>query len=181
MTIIRKTEPASQTPTADLSNSILIISLITLPLLFGFFWASPPTWDEVNTSIAKKFPDVESIGTAELKRELAENHAIILIDVRAAKEYEISHLPGAIHYKQTGDAGLSKTSDIVVYCSVGVRSAAYARKMRQQGYLRVKNLKGSPFEWANKGYPLQNKDGTATKVHPFNSHWGNLLQPDYHY
>lgn len=72
-----------------------------------------------------------------------------------------------------------KTDKIVVYCSVGVRSAQFAEKLQQAGYPNVYNLNGSIFEWANENRPLYQGQQQVTQVHPYNSFWGKLLVPNY--
>jgi hypothetical protein len=42
--------------------------------------------------------------------------------------------------------------------------------------LKVSNLEGSLFEWANLGYPLFRGTAAASKVHPYNANWGRLLE-----
>lgn len=39
------------------------------------------------------------------------------------------------------------------------------------------NLEGSIFAWANEGRPLVDDKGLATKVHPYDAKWGELLKP----
>lgn len=69
---------------------------------------------------------------------------------------------------------------IVVYCSVGYRSSILARKLQDKGFTNVYNLEGSIFKWANEGRPLVQGKVTVHKVHPYNAHWGHLLERKYH-
>ena len=102
----------------------------------------------------------------------------LLIDVREADEFNVSHLPGALHL-QTGQAIAELVRDteapIVVYCSVGYRSAGVADELQALGYSNVLNLQHSIFEWANRDLPLLNGAGETDLVHPFNRAWGTLL------
>ena len=67
----------------------------------------------------------------------------------------------------------------MVYCSVGVRSAGVARRLRAAGFAEVENLEGSVFRWANEGRPLVAAGGAATDVvHPYDAAWGRLLRPE---
>ena len=104
----------------------------------------------------------------------------LLIDARAPEEYAVSHLPGARNLTRAGEVGVDKETAIVVYCSVGLRSAGYAEHLRQLGYRQVYNLQGSIFAWANSGYPLEAENGRpTTMVHPYDRRWGQLLKPEY--
>ena len=66
----------------------------------------------------------------------------------------------------------------MTYCSVGYRSGEMAVRLRAAGYIHVQNLDGSIFQWANEHRPLVHDGERVTRVHPYNSVWGRLLQPD---
>jgi rhodanese-related sulfurtransferase len=143
-------------------------------LLFGDL-----SWGRINSYLDKEYPDVANIST----QELATLTNVVLLDARSQDEYKASHLPNAERFDESNSAvmkdlftKLSKNTPIVVYCSVGVRSAAVARRLAAQGYTQVKNLRGSAFMWANEGRRLEGV--SAPKVHPFNSRWGALLAPE---
>lgn len=146
-------------------------------------FAGELTWQTLQEKIAEKFPGVEEITVSALNQKLKNKHPLVLIDVREKKEFRVSHLPGAVHLPRAGEIVRrykSFTGMVVVYCSVGYRSADMARQLTATGMKRVFNLKGSIFAWANRGYQLVNKQGTTGFVHPYNRHWGQLLQKKYH-
>lgn len=107
----------------------------------------------------------------------------LLVDVRTAAEWEVSHLPGARSVPQPDAAAapfadLPRSTPIVVYCSVGWRSAKAVRTLRAAGFTEVRNLSGGIFVWANRGHRMVRPDGRrATLVHPYTSNWGRLLDP----
>jgi rhodanese-related sulfurtransferase len=142
-----------------------------ISLLFGDL-----SWDRINTFLDKEYPKVASIST----QELSKLDKVVLLDTRTLAEYKASHLPGAQRFddpdslaSQSLLSNLSKDAVIVVYCSVGVRSAAIAKQLAALGYTQVRNLRGSIFMWANEGRSLAGDQ--APKVHPFNNRWGALL------
>ena len=78
---------------------------------------------------------------------------------------------------------------VVCYCSVGYRSSALAQEllseMRKPAYeeikskIRIYNLEGSIFKWANEGKDLEDNRGRKTTVaHPYSSLWGKLLNAE---
>jgi len=144
--------------------------------------AGGPSWGALKAEIRSKFPDVERTSVDELAARLdAGDGAPILLDVRAPQEYEVSHLPGArLATDRDGAlkalAGAAKDDDIVVYCSVGYRSASLARELAKAGYTHVRNLEGSIFEWANTGHPVVHGDEPTKLVHPYDANWGRLLE-----
>lgn len=114
---------------------------------------------------------------------LSQESNIILLDTRKKEEYDVSHLENAIWvgYKEfkidviLADVPNTK-SEIVVYCSIGVRSEDIGEKLMQAGYTNVSNLYGGIFEWKNEGKTVYDTLGNETeRVHAFNKHWGKLL------
>ena len=81
----------------------------------------------------------------------------ILLDVRTEAEFAVSHLEGARRIDpdnpDLSSLDLSPKSTVVVYCSVGYRSAGIVGQLRQAGIARVYNLTGGIFQWANEGRP----------------------------
>ncbi|MCF6314191.1 MAG: rhodanese-like domain-containing protein [Verrucomicrobiales bacterium] len=152
------------------------------------------TMESITKKILSKFTKVQHITTADLAKELKQADSassILLIDSRAPEEFAISHLPNSRNLQtakevQTYLATLSeKPQRIVIYCSVGYRSADLAEKVikNKDNDIPVQNLLGSIFSWANEGRPLvkqdQGKDSPTDQVHPFNKKWGRLLKPEH--
>jgi len=144
--------------------------------------AADRRFDEIEQEIRASFPDVETITVAELAQRLRDGTAPPLLDVRTREEYAVSHLPHAGRATTIEESfavldGVSQDREVVVYCSVGYRSAELARALRAQGFTNVKNLEGSIFEWANEGHPLEREGLEVGVVHPFDENWGELLDP----
>lgn len=144
-------------------------------------------WSAVNRMIAADFPDVPTLTTDSLATHLADSTAPrpLLLDARSPEEYAVSHLPGARRVDPNADtiAGLdtlSRDRPIVVYCSVGYRSARVTAQLRDQGFPEARNLKGSIFRWANEGRPLVRNDTPVEAVHPYDTTWGTLLDDPLH-
>ena len=139
-------------------------------MLLAAFLAWPGmTWPAIKARIAKEFPNVKTIGTAELAKVEPKP---VLLDVRTAAEFDVSHLAGARRVDpDAASVSLPKNTPIVTYCSVGYRSAKLAQRLQEAGFTDVRNLEGSIFQWANEGRPIE----PGTKVHPYNKKWGALL------
>lgn len=71
--------------------------------------------------------------------------------------------------------GVESTAVIVVYCSVGYRSAAVVDALRKAGRNEVFNLDGGIFRWANESRPLFSDHEQVKLVHPYDQSWGRLL------
>ena len=145
------------------------------------------TWTEVISDIRDKYPDVNQLRTDELYSWLTgpDSKHIILIDAREKEEFRVSHITGARNIPHDKDplkhlTDIKPDSPIVVYCSVGYRSSILAGKLQDIGLTEVYNLEGSIFKWASEGRPLVQDKVTVHKVHPYNAHWGKLLERKYH-
>lgn len=129
--------------------------------------------------LRKRFPGVAEMRPAELAARLGHPPLPVLLDVRAVEEFRVSHLPGARHI----DPGLTPLNDIprhaeiVVYCSVGYRSARFSARMQGEGYAHVSNLRGGLFAWASTDRMLTDGRRPVQRVHPFSRAWGRLLDP----
>lgn len=154
-------------------------ALLAIILLCGFFWQKR-TWQEIDTILNQQYPDVASIEIDTLKTALDQGQAPILIDVREKDEFAVSHLPNALHITTIEAVPYPKDTPIVVYCSVGVRSAIFSKKLAEAGFTAVKNLRGSIFAWANKGYTVRRGMLPVQAVHPFDKNWGTLLKKELH-
>lgn len=135
--------------------------------------------------ISQKFESVTWLTTNELAQWLADpiKPQPLILDARSEVEYALSHLKQAKRidpYHPNLD-GLCEFKDkpIVVYCSVGYRSASVAQELGKAGFLHVYNLEGSIFQWANEDRPVFKNSSPTKLIHPYNSRWGRLLKPEY--
>ncbi|SFC83858.1 rhodanese-like domain-containing protein [Algibacter pectinivorans] len=109
---------------------------------------------------------------------------LVLLDSRELKEYKTSHLKNAIHvgydhFKIHKVETLipDKNAEIVVYCSVGIRSESIGDSLKKAGYSNVKNLYGGIFEWKSNNFPVYNAIEKETdSIHTFNKVWSKWLK-----
>ena len=158
-----------------------LVLLFATPCLSGCSDSEAPSLEAVKQEIREKFPDVEQIPVDQLADWLRQDRAVLLVDVREKAEFEISHLENAINSQRSDEIkrlfSEGRFSDVVVYCSVGYRSAAMAQRLEVGGLKSVFNLEGSIFEWANQDRPVYNSVGRADRIHPYSAQWGELLRP----
>jgi len=139
-------------------------------------------WVELNKKIRKKFPDAPVIKVAELEKKDLKDY--LILDCRTKREFETSHIKGALHSEKLDTAKrnlkLQKGRPVVVYCSVGYRSGKMVEALVKDGAKNVSNLEGSIFTWANRGNPLEDDEGRSTsKVDRYGWRWGKYLRPEY--
>ena len=157
--------------------------------------------------IETKFSGISHKSTNELYDKINANDnndelQIVVLDIREEKEYNLSHIPGAIwmspnetpqsiieKLQNEHDININVNSDdedkkemdnnnveIYCYCSVGYRSSIMTDKLQRHGLKNVHNLHGSIFKWVNEGKPIVDNDGdNIDQVHTYNQAWGVLL------
>ncbi len=152
-------------------------SLYFLPLLFSFALSAQQSIPRVLKLLNKE--SVPYINVAELK----EKKNLVYLDAREPKEYQVSHIKEALFVGYDdfkSDVVTTKIKDkstpIVVYCSIGVRSENIGEKLQKLGYTNVYNLYGGIFEYKNEGGTVYNSQNQATdSVHTYNKKWSKYL------
>ena len=120
------------------------------------------------------------ISAQDLKSNL-DNY--LILDTRKRKEYDVSHIPGALWVSENVNdsiyafSKINKSQPIVVYCTVGIRSEDFGEQLEKVGFTNIKNLYGSIFAWKDEGYDLHNlKKQKTDSVHVFSKVWGKYLK-----
>jgi rhodanese-related sulfurtransferase len=166
------------------SQKLLLGRLLAMVLfscgVVGVVWLSrsPLTWEDVLWRISQTYPTVRTMTRLELVEQLEGKQPPMLVDARTADEYALSHLPGAIWAAQWQPPSVRQP--IVVYCSVGWRSAELCDQLQRVGYEQVWNLNGGIFAWAHAHLPLEQAGRAVRVVHPYNARWGELLDRELH-
>ena len=133
-----------------------------------------------------RFTDVEWVDAETLSQSMKapESAAPLLLDVRSEEEFAVSHLRGAVRVepgqRSFESLPIDRGTTVVVYCSVGYRSAAIVEALRASGVSDVHNLTGGIFAWANEGRPVFKNGEPAMTVHPYDQVWGFLLRDELH-
>jgi rhodanese-related sulfurtransferase len=156
------------------------IGLTLLLVAFAAITATQPSsWKPL---ISAQFPGGEWVDGGTLSDWMvgSSRTSLVLLDVRTPEEYAMSHLRGAqpVDPSNPNVEGLSIPADatVVVYCSIGYRSAAIVDELKDAGIDDVYNLEGGLFDWANRDRPVYRGDKRVREVHPFNRWWGLLLK-----
>ena len=104
--------------------------------------------------------EIEEIDSAEGARLLESDDAPLFLDVREQDEWDQGIIPGALHIPRGSlesrvESRVERDRAIVVYCSVGHRSAFAANTLDELGYDNVVNLAGGFTEWKRNGFPTE--------------------------
>ena len=144
--------------------------------------------DAIIWTVKKKFSTVSNITCENLQEMIRCDENIVIYDTRELDEYNVSHLPSAIHVNPKISSEelqneISKIGDnattVVCYCSLGYRSSDIANKISHlTNKYQVYNLEGSIFKWANEDRELVSNEGPTKFVHPYSNIWGQTLDKD---
>ena len=127
-----------------------------------------------------RFPDVNHLTAEQLQRMLA-NGPVTLVDVRADAEQQVSMLPDAVPLKHVQWPLPNDAPPIVLYCTVGYRSALEARRLASQAPAAgIYSMEGI-LPWAHSGGSLVDpSSGAPTKrLHAFGSKWAAMSPADH--
>ncbi len=162
----------------------LIAASILAAVLFVWWLADHRRGIEwARRAVRRSFPEVPSITAADLRQWLDdENRASpLLLDVRSAEEFAVSHLQGARRVDpDAGARDISGATDgpgpLVLYCAGGYRAARMSRRLLQAGRRDVMNLDGGIFAWVNAGHPVERDGKPVAQVHPVSRLFRRLLR-----
>jgi adenylyltransferase/sulfurtransferase len=86
-----------------------------------------------------------------LAQRIAEGSAPLLIDIREPWETAVAQLPGAelipMSTLAAGTAEIPRDREVILYCRSGARSGRVLDALREQGYDRVRHLRGGIEAW----------------------------------
>jgi len=113
-------------------------------------------------------PAANMITAEELKRKLASNQPVLIVDVRSAQgfaastttvkgsyHYKLRHLKYRLQYPPFRD--LARNAEIVTYCACpkDEASIAAAQILQSGGFTRVRVLQGGWTEWTRANGPVE--------------------------
>lgn len=97
----------------------------------------------------------------ELKGRMDRGENVFVLDVRNPEEFQICRIPGSkllpLPELPQRFAELDKNREMVVHCKSGMRSAKAVQFLTQQGFSKLKNLKGGILAWIDRIDPSQAK------------------------
>jgi len=84
------------------------------------------------------------------------NPNLVLLDVRERNEWNLGHLPNAIHIPRGSmetkvEALIPRDKHVIIYCQSGNRSAFAADTLQQMGYEDVASMSRGIRGWLDDG------------------------------
>lgn len=157
--------------------------VITL-LLFSIFLGNFNGFSQETLSEVLKKYNSESVPYITAQELAMPKTKAIILDAREIDEYKVSHIKNAIYVgydnfdiEKTIKNLNNKQQEIVVYCSLGIRSEDVAEQLKEADYSNVKNLYGGIFEWKNNNFSVFDSEEKETQnVHTFSKEWSKWLK-----
>jgi len=104
---------------------------------------------------------MDEINAAEAAELLEGSEPPLLLDVREQNEWDIGHIPEAVHVplgslrERIAEVAPDRARPIVAYCAHGNRSLFAARDLEELDYERVSSMAGGIVDWASAGLPVE--------------------------
>ena len=106
---------------------------------------------------------IREITVAETQERLKQNPAGKLIDVREDNEWDAAHAAGSVHLgkgiieRDIETTVPDKSTELILYCGGGYRSALAADVLQQMGYTNVFSMAGGWKAWKESGAEIVSK------------------------
>lgn len=110
--------------------------------------------DEVRARIVE-------VSTDDIAARIARGESFELVDVREESEFAAGRIKGARHLgkgiieRDIEKAVPDASTEIILYCGGGFRSALAAENLVRMGYPNVKSMAGGWREWKAKALPTE--------------------------
>jgi rhodanese-related sulfurtransferase len=128
-------------------------------------------------SVAQAKQRIENLSVDQLKAELQQGAALLLVDIRELQErVDLGTLPGAVHVPRGmlefwADPASPYYRDyftehrrIIVFCAGGGRSALAAVALQEMGFTDVAHLEAGFGGWQKAGEPIEEVKSTSRWV-----------------
>jgi sulfur-carrier protein adenylyltransferase/sulfurtransferase len=103
---------------------------------------------------------IREIGARETPDALSGKNAL-LVDVRSDQEWQIAHIPGALHVpmsqleERLPELAPDRSRPIITYCAVGARSLRSLPTLDELGYEDAVSMTGGIVAWQELGFAVE--------------------------
>ncbi len=154
-TVLDRTKPiVVLADEGDEEEAIMRLGRIGFDLVQGYVAGGPKALEQEPTLIAV----TDRITVQALAEELENSSVLVVVDVRAEKEWQAGQIAGSVNiplsHLQERISELSPNSSLVVHCKGGYRSAIAASILQRQGFENVFDLVGGFDAWTASKLPV---------------------------
>jgi rhodanese-related sulfurtransferase len=136
--------------------------------------------------------DVREIMPWDLEQRLAENPALLVVDVREPHEFDAMHIEGSVNvprgilesacewdYEETvPELVQAREREVVVVCRSGYRSVLAANSLQVLGYRNVASLQTGLRGWKDYEQPLVDAAGEDVDLDDADVYFTPKLRPE---
>ncbi|MCB9874716.1 MAG: MBL fold metallo-hydrolase [Planctomycetaceae bacterium] len=135
-------------------EAIMRLGRIGFDLVQGYVAGGPKSLEQK----PKLMTVTDRITGKALADEMEHGAMLLVVDVRAEKEWQAGHIAGSVniplsHLQERTDE-LPKNKSLVVHCKGGYRSSIAASILQQQGFVNVLDLVGGFDAWTASKLPV---------------------------
>jgi rhodanese-related sulfurtransferase len=110
--------------------------------------------------IAEAKQRITEVTPQDVRDMQARGDDFVLLDVREPNEWNLGHLPNAIHIprgimESAIETRVPREQRVVIYCASGNRSALAADTLKQMGYTDPASMSGGFRGWAESGGEIE--------------------------
>ena len=104
---------------------------------------------------------IKEVSVEDTRARIAADPNARLIDVREDNEWDAAHAAGAIHLgkgiieRDVEATTPDKSTELILYCGGGYRSALAADVLQEMGYTNVWSMAGGWKAWKESGAPVE--------------------------
>lgn len=104
---------------------------------------------------------IREVTVEETQQHMSANAGAKLFDVREDHEWQAAHAAGAEHLgkgiieRDIEEKVPDKSTEVILYCGGGFRSALAADVLQQMGYTNVFSMAGGWKAWKDSGAPTE--------------------------
>jgi len=104
---------------------------------------------------------IRELNVDETRARLGAGEGVRLIDVREDNEWQAGHAIGAEHLgrgiieRDIEEQVPDKSTELILYCGGGYRSALAADMLHRMGYINVYSMAGGWKAWKDAGAPVE--------------------------
>lgn len=104
--------------------------------------------------------DIRELSLSDVKQKLDRGEHFVLLDVREDHEWAAGHLPHAVHLgrgileRDIETRFPDPSTEIVLYCGGGYRSALATATLQRMGYRNVASMHGGWRGWLEQSFPV---------------------------
>lgn len=135
-------------------EAIMRLGRIGFDLVKGFVAGGPKSLEQLPNLIAA----TDRITGQALAEEIANREMLVVVDVRAEKEWQEGHIAGSVNiplsHLTERAAELPTETTLVVHCKGGYRSSIAASILQVQGFEHVLDLVGGFDAWVASKLPV---------------------------